>query len=362
MKQQTENLNVLKTFSREIEATEKLLQCIYAGCGADLKKILRTAQTDTNWTINNICNQLKPQKDEIILFITDRKQGEYHTRKYGFITYLREYKQADNRVSGLSACYSKKEFEETRKNKAYKTLFLVFKNEDIKGNQYNRSNGYGRIKRELQELNNINRYVIKQITNGYTYTYNKHYISAADIFNMNNPKNVEYVHFIPQCCTKYDFEKAPTTENEIFDKSGYYLPLKRQHLKHQAAVLKAQKEQNQLKETKTDFVQIVKQIEKYFQNTNYALSTEIRACNLTLKEDIQKLDFLIKILKDFQFKASYFQSKIKQRILNKDFRSLSECFKTIEEYEKAANLNIEKELQAQAEWLAEFNKKYNRGE
>lgn len=307
------NLQQLKSYAKQIEATEKLLKVLYDGCGADFKNILKVERVNGAWTINKIVNLMKPSKDEIILIVTDRKCKCYdsHDRRYGFISYTREHVKADNRVSGISAFYTQKEFNEYRKDETCKTIFLLFKKEDIKGNKYERSNGYGRIKRELQELNNINRYTVKNIILGRSLKYNKDYISSADVTNKTF-NNTEFIHF-DNGYGQVNFNEIPESIDQIFDKSGYYLLEKRRELKRQANILRAKREHEHV--CNLDFTNELEQIENNYKKI---VSKYIEKLSVT---DVFSDNFsnTLKNLENFtRWDFIGFQTK-KARILNNEY-------------------------------------------
>ena len=347
-----EIINTLKDFST---SPKELNYCF--GVDFEQSEHITINKGVGKFTINQLVKNYALKGDNLNIIVLKRQNDDFRGGNKLIILdkYFNIELYKNNFMRSFDNYYCKKDFENDRKKDNIKYIVISVKRENlkrVKENYYqvelNMAKDY---KNDSQNLMRIESY--KKVNEWYNgdNNYQKGGISNFDDCKIGN----KTFDLKVDNCYNYNIIKSPY---DYIDKSGYNINLKRMNLKSDARALKARREKDNLNKSEVNYKQIAENITVDFQNKIVEISEAIKNIDINKKEDLQKLDFLTKILKDLQFNANFYQEKVKNDIINKNFASVEKCQSVINEYKTRANINLNDELKKKAEWLAEFNKKY----
>ena len=344
-----EIINTLKDFSI---SPKELNYCF----GVDFEQSGITINKGAGkFTINQLVKNYALKKDDLNIIIVKNDFGNY---KYNKLIILNQYFEVElyknNFMRSFNNYYCKKDFENDRKSENIKYIVISVKKENlkrIKENYYRiELNMAENFKNDSQNLMRIESY--KKVTEWYNSNSQKGGISSFDDCKINN------ITFDLRINNNY-YDKKIKSQYDYVDKSGYNVDLKRENLKYKAIASRVKKEKENLNKSEVNYKQIAENISADFQNKIVEISEAIKNIDINKNDDLQKLKFLTKILKDLCFNASFYQEKVKNDIINKNFASVEKCQNAINEYKIRANINLIDEIRKKEAWLADFNKRHN---
>lgn len=255
-----------ETAKKILAVNKNTLKSLHGIFGFDFeneKSSTEIVELKTPFTLNKVVkdNNITSNKFAVVIILDDMalKTDEAYHKRFKVVMVDETGKFDIEKFSigwysdGVDNYYRKADFNDDRKNAdlpAY--LIMIDKKDEIftqsPAKRYGEYNVYQNKNQQLKEnyINDVNclnriRYNKKDIRTCYVSKFAGSVVYGvynARLENYNNKIDVEYSYY-------HDIDGI-NTENDLFDKSGYNVYLKRRELKRQALQLKAKRELNQL--------------------------------------------------------------------------------------------------------------------
>lgn len=300
--------SIIEVAKKMMNTNKKVFQGLHETFGLDFENennSVEIHEIKLPVTLNKIIKDFQISKDQVNILLIQR----YNKKEFRVIMFNN---YGDFKIDGFYTGWNKgiddycrkSDFNDDRKVEDFECYLITANKEDVAFTmadlkEYNKKsyiedkqkaimNNY----KENEKCLNRIRYDKKDIrtvwNNGEHYAYG---LFNGKIDNYNFNANIEYGYY----------QRKETHENDLFDKSGYNVKIKREKLQNKATELRAERKLKQLQ--KMDFSEENRQIENKINNAKNILIDRLKNVDFENEKYIQilrNLDRLRDIYRDFK--------------------------------------------------------------
>lgn len=306
------------------------LKAIHGATGIDYNKPFAIFKHDGRFTINQILKN-RPLKQNQIMFVFMQRYA--NNISFAKISHAGDLYTEVNNQTCLSKFYAKCDFEKARKEN--KTAYFIICNKEdltLTSDAKNPYNDYNRIKKLFTTGDLSERFEVKNQIMGSSSYCDFDFISSFDL-SLKGQKSSRYTYIRLDSVLPFRMDRkySPKTVEEVIDKSGYNVAIKRHNLRTQAKSLKTENKKRELRHA--DFSKENGEIREAIVELKATLIETLNECEMMDVENMTKIGKLLHweyvgLIQDYQTHIE----KIKKARENKNQNNYGDYI-TIEQVE-----------------------------